>query len=276
MYLFKNTTENTSDMSDVGLKNLSDILLELGYTQDQIAVYMAALTLGARPISTIAKQAGFGRSKTYDVVNSLVEQGLLQEYSRHNILHFSAVKPAKFLSLINERKQSYTDLSSRLETILPLVEALTHKKVNRTKIELWRGDEAVCSLWEETLAHPNTIFYQLIDYSTSWPAGRESRYVEWDKRYSEQRTKNNIVIHSICNRSPASDEAFRDSVRLKRVMKYIHSFNFTFEFAIHLDSIKVICNNDDLSGIVIRDAELAETFKAFFTAIWERLPDYTL
>lgn len=261
-------------MSDNEIKDLKEILEDLGYSKDEILVYTSSLLLGSKPTSTIAKHAGLGRSKTYDIINSLVSQGLLLEYSRHAVLHYSAIIPSKFLSLIKKKQTEYEDIANRLEKIIPGLEALNLKSISKTKIELWKGDDAVCSIWDETINHPNTFVYGLLDYSTCWPVNRDKKYVSWDRKYSERRAANNITMRTICNKSPGSDIAFLNAQNLSRQMKVIRNFDFNFELAIHMDSIKVICNNEEVSGIVIRDKILAQTFQMLFSAVWERLPNY--
>lgn len=255
---------------------LESILLGVGYSEDEVKVYLATLMLGSRPVSIIAKEIGFRRSKTYDVIRKLLEKGLLQEYSRNKVLHFSAVKPSTLLSTIRNQREHFDSIIDQLTRALPALEVLNLKSVNKTKLELWRGDDAMCAIMEETFDHPNSTMYYLMDYSTCWPKGRDKKYIDWDKRFTEKRTKSNISIHSICNRSPDSDEANHNASKFKRSMRMIENFNLPFEVAIHIDQVRVICSGREVSGIVIRDPEIAQVFQTLFQAVWSRLPEYSV
>lgn len=58
-------------------------LQKLGLTQKEAVIYMATLELGiASPTSTIAKKANILRTTAYNILNSLVQKGIVVAYDK--------------------------------------------------------------------------------------------------------------------------------------------------------------------------------------------------
>ena len=72
--------------------NIQD-LSKIGLTEGEIKIYDALLELGETTRTRLAKKSGISPSKIYDVINRLVEKGIVSVVKKQGVLHFSAASP---------------------------------------------------------------------------------------------------------------------------------------------------------------------------------------
>ena len=59
-------------------------LLQFGLNEKEISVYLSLISLGPAPVKLISKQARVNRGTTYDILKSLIDQGLVGYYKHYD------------------------------------------------------------------------------------------------------------------------------------------------------------------------------------------------
>ncbi len=81
-------------------------LQKLGLTDKESALYIAAMELGiSSPASTIAKRAHVNRTTAYDVLETLVEKGLIITHKKKKSLLLRGTTAGKIADLLRRTKQ---------------------------------------------------------------------------------------------------------------------------------------------------------------------------
>src|SRR5258706_119219 len=91
----KKTNENQAE--------LSRLLSEGGLPRHQTEVYIALLELGKGTVSEIARKAGINRTTGYDILDSLVEKGLVNISGKEPKQEYVAESPDR-LAVYLERE----------------------------------------------------------------------------------------------------------------------------------------------------------------------------
>jgi sugar-specific transcriptional regulator TrmB len=73
----------------------------LDLSEKEAKVYIASLELGLSTIQEIAGKSQISRSTTYEVIESLMEKGLMSALTKGKKKYFSAESPEKLMSLID-------------------------------------------------------------------------------------------------------------------------------------------------------------------------------
>ena len=263
-------------MSDkeINLKEVEALLLKAGLDDDEVKVFLATLQLGGKPASLIAKKAAVGRSQTYQILRDLSQRGLVLEVTRNGVSQFTACSAEDFTSKLSHQIEEMRGVLSQLSTILPLIAGSGTQAI--TKVEFWRGDQALMNLWEKFLQYPKTAISGFLDYELRWPSHRGPEAEKWDHEYSLRRAANGIKMRVICNRSHGSDEVWKSRKKYAREMKIIEDFNIPIAILIHSTAVMITCNTTQVFGVVIRDEEVSKGFQHIFDAAWDKLPDYYL
>ncbi len=121
---------------------LIDQLTELGLTQNEAKVYVTLLELGRTTTGSIIQKSCLYRVMVYDILDKLLEKGLVTYVIKKNIKHFQAENPDKILILLEEKQNIAKQLIPQLEKLKPKI-TVDHNQHNGAFIyEGWKGIKA--------------------------------------------------------------------------------------------------------------------------------------
>ncbi|MFH0856689.1 MAG: helix-turn-helix domain-containing protein, partial [bacterium] len=125
-------------------KKLKSILTDLGLSENEAGVYLAALSQGPSTILKIAKIAGVKRTTVYPVVEALKQKGLMSEELKGWKKLYAPVSPEKLNSIIEARREKF-------KNALPEFMAMYNLKGNKSFIKYYEGLQAVKSVYDDLL-----------------------------------------------------------------------------------------------------------------------------
>jgi sugar-specific transcriptional regulator TrmB len=117
-------------MSQLLLSQLS----RLGLTQNEAAVYIALLEIGASNAGPVVSKTGLHRQLVYEAMRSLRARGLVSEMVRRNRKLFQASDPARFLQEIDEQRSVAVEL-------IPLLSKLQSTEDESVEVKVLYGSE---------------------------------------------------------------------------------------------------------------------------------------
>ncbi len=236
---------------------LSTILENIGLTNKEAKVYLAALEVGTSPISKIATKAKINRVTTYDITEKLIKRGLINFFTKAKIKFFTATDPEIVVNEYNKRMED-------LQKALPELKRL-HGETIHPKVRYYEGLEGIKSIYADTL----TSKTEILNYCNSKETRRE--WAAYDDEYVKERANRKIFLRGIAPNDEygklahAQDEQFLREIRLSSKELY----NFTNEINIYDDKVAIISFKDELIGMIIESPEIANTQRALFAMIWE-------
>lgn len=245
-------------------------LLQLGFTLKEAALYLAALEVGeASPVSTIAKRANINRTTAYDLLEQLVQRGLILTSDHKGYRTYQALDPSKLVAHLKEESVRYARLSKEAERLLPELQTHYHALTDRPRVYFYEGVEGLMRVYEETLSSEGEIL--------AYVCSRENALTipGYFPRYYKRRTEKNIPIRAIFpdtiedrKRHALDAEELRKSVLLP-----LAKFNITPEINIFNDKIMIADWREKL-GIIIESKEIAHAMKQIFELSWEAAGKY--
>src|SRR3990167_994305 len=99
------------------MSNDASSLPELGLSEQESAVYLATLELGASSISDIAKRAGIKRPTAYYVIDGLMGKSLMSKAPRGKRTFYIAEPPRKLLTNVRAQEDKLLNILPRLESL---------------------------------------------------------------------------------------------------------------------------------------------------------------
>ncbi|MFQ5620793.1 MAG: TrmB family transcriptional regulator, partial [Candidatus Nanoarchaeia archaeon] len=163
-------------------------LRELGLSKGQISVYSAVLELGTSSLNRIQEKTGIERRNIYDILNKLIERGLISYTVESGKRTYQCTHPNKILEEIGKKEEALAELKSKVPDIKDLFD------VSRVDIraEVYRGNESMKALLNEVLEYDTS-------YWIGGNAGVESTNLKnwfghWmDKRVEAKHVMNDLV-----------------------------------------------------------------------------------
>ena len=142
-----------------------------GLNPKQIRIYLALLELGEATTVRLSEVTGINRTTLYDILTSLIEQGIVGSTAKDKVTYFYASKPQTLINLLKEKENA-------VKSILPLLIKKQGIIGKRPKIEFYEGAKGIDSIHQDVLANAKEIFA----YGSYAITGRAIEYQSLDFR----------------------------------------------------------------------------------------------
>lgn len=237
------------------------ILEEIGLTKKESQVYTTLLRLGNSPISKLLKSTGSHPQVIYRVIDALEKKNLVTITNRKNRKYVRAEDP-KNLEIMEKKKLE------ALRAALPELTAL-QKTPADALIRVARGSEAVRSLRMRALNELNKGgTYQVIGASGN-------RYYEvvgekFLKEFEQKRIKKRIWMKLIAFRSQKEMIEGQNTIPQYVDFRYLsEEFTVFSSTNIFNDTVAILIWSADPIVITIESAEVADSYRQYFTSLWK-------
>lgn len=124
--------------------NVPTLLNQLGFSENEARVYIAALELGLASAQEIGKKAGVKRTTAYSVLESLVRRGVVGKSIMRGKTRFLVESPEKLMTIVS-------NLKNDLAKVLPELQARYNATEAKPKITFYEGAEAIQNVYDDTL-----------------------------------------------------------------------------------------------------------------------------
>lgn len=243
----------------------SSDLIELGLSDEEAKVYIALLELGGSYVSAIAKQAGVHRVVCYKILEGLTAKGLIAQFTKKNVRHFSAEDPR---ILVRKQQQKL----ERAEKILPELLSMTHALAYKPKIQYYEGTEGIRNVLEDTLNAENEII-GYTDFGALPQVLPENELIHYANQKLERRIRTRFL-------SPHSNEGLKHLGHCYPQGFHTHLVEvlfvdptaapFEYQITFYNDRAAILSLNPrELLGMIIESSVYTKTERAVFELAWK-------
>ncbi|MFP3984694.1 MAG: TrmB family transcriptional regulator [Candidatus Bathyarchaeia archaeon] len=262
---------------------LAEILnKELDLTPYESRAYIALITYGPMSPSELARKSSIPRPRTYDVLRSLMERGLLMEQSGKPSI-YAPIAPTQGLQnlLIDIEMETLKKLDAKRRAIQMLSKALLHAyeksknlKLETSKVWFTRRDTAFVALYSESIRNCEK---EIIVSSTSLrPPEKE---VLEAVKHALKKGRSVRVVRSI-TKSWTLDELddYESVIKAGSQVRFLNDEEITIRFSIFdkRDIILVLPSESGLATPQIVEAlwlsipSLARILSEHFEELWRK------
>lgn len=235
---------------------LINIFKKLGLTEKEAKVYLACIEQGSNTAAKIAEAAKLNRVTTYTILEKLIQKGLVGNYTRNKIRFFNCADPEVVV-------EEYEKRAKDLKNILPELKRLTGES-QHPKIRYFEGLDGIKNIYVDTL----TSKTEILNYSNSGEIRKN--WPHYDKEYVEKRAHKKIYLRGISPRDQAGILVKSQDKKYHRQIRLVphEQFNFTNEINIYDDKVAIISFKNEMIGMIIESAEIANSQRAIFEMSW--------
>lgn len=241
-------------------KKLKSILTDLGLSENEADVYLAALSAGSSTILKIAKIANVKRTTVYPVVETLKQKGLISEELKGWKKLYAPVSPLKLSSILEARRE-------KLKNALPEFMSMYNLKGNESFIKYYEGREAIKSLYDEILKELRPgDFYFAISNEDNWISVDEKYF----KNFILRRSKLNVKIKLLLQNTPSAKKHLKSAKNLNEELKILpEGENFTSSFTIIPRKIILHQTKPAAISLVVENQSIVRMQKELFEMAWK-------
>lgn len=238
------------------------ILRSVGISEGEIKVYNALLELGKASTNKIHEKTRIERRNIYDILNKLIERGLVTYIDENKHRTFYLSNPRKILSYIEEKKDILDNIKNKVSDIMPEILSSFESKKTDIRAEVYRGLEGIKAVWEDTLNHKETYW---IGSGRYVPRRFPGFFNYWNKK----RVAKKIVWYNL------------HRIEMKKEIKpyqFEHLRFLPIEFSanpvvicIYGNKVVQFLYGETLFAFVIESKELSENYKAYHKFLWDNV-----
>lgn len=226
----------------------------LGLTQGEIKVYSAILHIGSSSINNIHEKTGMERRAIYDILNKLIEKGLISYTIEQGKRTYQCAPLNRLKEEIKHKKEEL----DKFEKIIPEIENIYRSYKPKISFEIFRGKDGIKSVFEDMLNYEDNYFI-----GGRWYAVKEmpAYWAHYDKRRIEAGVRwHNLVLHD----APETPTKKLVSVR---VLPKDFSGSPTIIW-IYGNKVVHIIWSPEFIAFMMESKDIAENYKKYFKYLW--------
>ncbi len=238
--------------------SLKHVLQELGYSQQDAAIYLALLKVGESSVGAIISETGYHRDIVYGAFNRLEQQGLLQSIEKKKIRHYLALDPELLVRKIREK----ADLAG---SILPELKHLFSQPA--VSVRIYEGPEGLEETekdWAASLKD-NEEFYCIGGAGKAWyDVAKNFNY----QKYHSALQKRGILLKTITYANELAGIVESESVKFNEIRVLPESFRVPSSTIIYADKIQIQVFGERFMSIVIQSKQISDAYRQYFHTLW--------
>jgi predicted transcriptional regulator len=238
-------------------------LESLGLTEGEAKAYVALLEIGVSTVGPIAKKSGISYSKIYEVLQRLLEKGLVSFIVKEKTRYYRSVAPNRLKDYLEKQKEEVVKKEKKLKKLMPELKKIT-MNVKKQEAEIFLGMKGLKSAYENFLEGipKNEIIYFFYEYV------KEHRLMI-DKFYANAFPMMEKTGHKWKGLSIKEYEYSHFVEKYPSFIEFkIVDYPIPGNIDISKEKVLQIAWSKVPVAILIHSREIAGTFRKFFERVW--------
>ena len=243
----------------------TELFRKIGFTDGEIKVYLALLQIGETTVGPIGRKSKVSKSKLYDILDKLVEKGLVGHIVKNNVQWYAANDPKMILEYLDRKSGELKETRKEAEKLLP---RLTHPRTTLRQphyAEVYEGFHGFKAIREELLCGMKKGDELLVlgapkIANLKW----EAWLLEFHKKREELGIGLRILFTSDCREYGEKRKKFKKSY-VRYLPKHVKSTNWIDIF----NDVFLCVIIQEPQTIVVRDPSLSGSMRQYFDILWK-------
>ena len=241
-------------------------LKNLGLSDNEAKVYLAMLELGPSSVIEIARKAEINRPTAYVQIESLKKRGLVSTQMKGKKQIYMAESPEHLEGMLDNQLHEIAVQKEMFSSVLPNLLSLYQSSGSRPTVRFFDGKEGLLRMQELVLksGEKEVLGITPMDELLNLFPGHKSSY-------TSRRIKKGIRAKLIY--TSAQGPILKDSdEKMLRESKFVSLEKMPFrggDLTIFGSSVALTALRGQISGVVIENAAIAESFRQFFNFLWK-------
>ena len=238
---------------------IQNALQQVGYSPQEIKIYLALLKMGETNIADLSHQAQIPRSSAKELLEGMHAKGLTNYYIKHGRHYWIAENPEKLVAILEERLAAF-------RSILPSLEAMKSVTWDKPRVLLYTGAQEIKLIMDDIIETKHHILALV-----SWDDWLESLGREYLDDFIERRYSHFLKIRFITPRTDLAlslkqtdAEELRHTRFLPPDIELRRTSNFIYGTKVAIISM----NKKEPTGIVIEDSDVVHAMTIYFESLW--------
>jgi sugar-specific transcriptional regulator TrmB len=236
-------------------------LLKIGLTEGEARTYIALIELGSSTAGPIVKKSGIAYSNIYDVLNRLIEKGIVSFIIKNKTRQYQAVSPSNLLLYIEKKEKELNVQKEALKKAIPELKKL-QEITPKEEAEVFIGEKGLRTCYEKMFENKKPEDEHMFFYIHKESYGKKADLFY----FSIKDILKNNSIRGISNEYGRKSEWNAQSKYAK--IRY-STFPIPGNMEVCGDNLLLTSWTGQAMGVLIHSKELTEDFKRYFESVWK-------
>ena len=238
-------------------------LKDLEFSEKEARVYLALLELGVSTATEISRTAKMNRTTSYDILESLAGEGLVNSIGETKIQKFAAENPERVISFLENKIKKAEEKLKQAQILLPELLSVYNIK-EKPKVKFYEGIDRLKEAFEDTLSAKGEILAYAVGADMFKVVGEE-----YFKEYSKKKIVKNIHVRVIApNDADSLKVVARDKEELREsLIVPKDKFYFSVETNIYNNKILTVSWKEKFA-VIVESEEIASAQRKVFELAW--------
>lgn len=243
---------------------MKEELQRLGLTEGEARVYLALLKLGTSTVGPISKLSKVTYSKVYDVLERLIEKGIVTFIVKNKTKHFQALEPNRLKEILDRKEKEIQQDREMLDKLLIRLNKVKDKS-GKSYAEIFLGKEGLKTAYDvlmEDFSKNDTLCFFYIF---------REEFGDLVKDFYNQKFKDfnkvGIKMKGIVTDEFAKSEYYNPP---KSMEVRIANFPIPTTLNIYQDKVLIISWSEKPFSVLIKSADIANDVQDYFNQSWEK------
>ncbi|MBL7058841.1 hypothetical protein ISS08_00095 [Candidatus Pacearchaeota archaeon] len=235
---------------------------EFGLTKGESKVYLSLLKIGESTVGPIVKNSKVAYSHIYEILERLIQKGLVSYILKEKTKYFQAVNPSLLKEYFKKKKNEIDRQETKFEKILPNLLKLNQTK-KESSAEIFVGEKGLLTAYNELIKG-----YGKTDILRYWYSHDEETYAKLNNFYHKlfPKLKGKIRMEGIAN------QEVRKKIIKEKLPSFVKAKFVDFPIPSNIDVFKnkilITIWKDVPTAFLITSKEAAKGFISYFDDTW--------
>ncbi|MFA5917550.1 MAG: helix-turn-helix domain-containing protein [Candidatus Gracilibacteria bacterium] len=236
---------------------IKEKLIKLGFSEKEIEILLTLYKLGQSVASTLARITSIKRASVYDILNSLIQKGLVSTFIQGGITYFAIDDINKILYTEREKLKIAENVITEIKNIKNFGEG--------TQVNYYKGAEGYREMYNEISDNKISELLVIINLDEHYGLISDETEKEWIKK----RIKNKINVRLITQKTELSIDLKKQDKKELRKTKFLGDDQlFTSSLMLYKNFVYLF-DPKEKSGIRIHNESFYIMFKEIFEVYWD-------
>lgn len=236
-------------------------LERIGLTKNDRRVYLTLLEIGLATVSDLVKKTGLHRSYVYDILDKLIDLGLVSFIIKNNKKYFDAENPERILQILKNKEQNIKESEEEINKVLPELIKRQRILIEKQEARNFIGKEGIKSILEDILRTRKDFI----------AFGAEGKFKDifkwyfdnWQRRRVEAKIKYKIIYNAgLKGKRPTKEQ------KLVELRFLPEKYEFPATVLVYGNKITIILWDVSPIGFVLESEKVVKSFLSYFDLLW--------
>ena len=232
--------------------NIESELKKLGLTGNESKLYLELLRRGSISANELAKKLGFDRTLTYQVLNNLIEKGLVNYIIKENKKYFEPSNPENLLNPIKEKESLALNLIPQLKSIEKI-----HKEEQEVKV--YEGKRGLKVLLEDVLSSKNVCIFGA--------TGKSYEILKFEMPHLIKKAEKTGLSGRMITSLEYKNHQMSKIKGIKT--RYLETMKGPATTMIYEDKVSMHVLTEKPLIVIIKNKEIADSYRDYFETLWK-------